>query len=196
MANQSDLSLYKPQVSIKEAFEVNEDLPDKELTFDLFKKLVAARKIQDVVFLAIGRMLKIVRDRQLYKILDYEHFEDFLASEELSFSREKAYMYIRIYEHYSEFLQLDEDTMRDFPIARLSLMLPKLKKIVSKEEQIEEMQRMKALRHSDFVVEVKKDAGNDKPTMYYSQEKGKWLIYYWEDKTELINKGLFVEDDQ
>lgn len=189
------LDSYKPQVSILKTFEVDEALPDNELTFDIFKKLVTARKLQDVVFLSIGKLLKIVRDRKLYKFLDFEHFEQFLASEELSFSREKAYMYIRIYEFYSEFLQIKEEAMRDFSIVRLSLMMPILKKLDSKEEQLDKIEEMKALRYNDFIVDVKKSADNDRPVIYYSNETSKWIVQYYNDRTSLIDKGVFKAEE-
>lgn len=188
-----DITAYKPNPSVIQAFEVDETQSDEDLTFDVFKKLVLARKTQDVVFLAIGKMLRIVKDRQLYKRLDFETFEQFLASEEISFSREKAYMMMRIYEHYSEFLQLSEDVIKDFPIVRLSLMLPVLKKMPNKEDQIKELERVKSLRHSDFVREVKETTNTEgKPSIYWSEEAGgRWVVNYYEGITVLNSLGKF-----
>lgn len=197
MDNQSDLSLYKPNPQITQPFELDETLSDRELCFDAFKKLVIARKTQDVVHLAIGKMLKIFRDRKLYKHLDFDTFEQFLASEELSFSREKAYMLIRIYAHYSEFLELSEDTMKDFPVVRLSMMLPILKKIEDKDEQIKEIERLKSLRHGDFVRDVRSTTNvNGKPTVYFSQEADKWIVQYHENITHLIALGDFEKKEE
>lgn len=194
--NQTDLSLYKPNPSILSSFDVNEQLPDNELCFDLFKKLIIARKTQDVVFLAIGKMLKVVRDKKLFKYLDFENFSQFLESEELSFSREKAYMYIRIYEFYSEHLELGEDVMKDFPVVRLSLMMPQLKKLETKEEQIQEIERVKSLRHNDFVREVKQANNIDgKPEVYFSKEANKWIVNYYPNITALVDLGEFVKKE-
>lgn len=191
-----DLDQYKPRPNITQIFQVDETLPDKELVFDLFKKLVTARRIQDVTFLSIGKMLKIFRDRKLYTLLDFTDFSQFLASEELSFSREKAYMLIRIYEHYSEFLELSEEVIKDFPIVRLSLMLPILKKIPDKEKQLKEIERMKSLRHTDFVREVKTAMNVEgKPNVFFSQETGKWIVQYHENITHLIPLGEFKKDE-
>lgn len=190
--NESDLSLYKPNPQIMSNFNVDESLEDRELSFEVFKKLILARKTQDVVFLAIGKMLKIARDRKLYKTLDYENFTQFLESEELSFSREKAYMYIRVYEFYSEHLGLGEDVMKDFPVVRLSLMLPQLKKMETKEEQIEEIERVKSLRHNDFVREQKsKNNVLGKPEVYWSVEADRWIVNYYDNITSLVSLGGF-----
>jgi hypothetical protein len=190
------LEPYKPQVSISQTFQVDETLPDNELVFTVLQKLILARKTQDLVYLSIGHMLQLVRDRKLYKHLDFETFEDFLGSEELSMSREKAYMTIRIYEHYVEYLKLSEETMKDFSIVRLSLMLPSLKKIESKEEQIKEIERMKSLRYNDFVREIKEKANKGgQPNVYWSEEASKWIVQYYENVTALIPLGEFIEGE-
>jgi hypothetical protein len=197
MDQPTDISAYKPNPSVIAAFEFDENLPDGELSFDVFKKLVLARKTQDVVFLAIGKMLKVFRDRQLYKSLDFETFEQFLASEEISFSREKAYMMMRIYEFYVEVLELSEDVIKDFPVVRLSMMLPILKKMPTKEEQIKELERVKSLRHSDFIRELKEAVNTEgKPSVYWSEEaNGRWVVNYYEKITVLKIEGEEVKTD-
>lgn len=193
MDNTRDITEYKPNPSVIQAFEVDESQDDENLAFDLLKKLVLARKTQDVVFLAIGKMLRIVKDRQLYKKYDFETFEQFLASEEISFSREKAYQMMRIQQHYAEFLEMSEDAIKDFPIVRLSLMLPVLKKMENKEDQIKELERVKTLRHADFVRDVKEKTNLDgKPSVYYSEEAGgRWVVNYYENVTVLNSLGQF-----
>ena len=191
----NSIDLYKPNPSILSVFDLDETLPDNELAFATLEKIVLARKTQDAVHLSLGKMLKLVRDRKLYKSLDFDNFTQFLHSEEVSFSREKAYMYIRVYEHYSEFLELDEGLLKNFPVAKLSQMLPVLRKIDDKEEQIKEIERMNALTYSDFVMTVKKTNNNDKPTIQFSNELDKWVIYFWGDRSELVNKGMFSEQE-
>lgn len=186
---------YKPNPSVIQSFQVDETLSDSDLTFDLLRKLVLARKTQDILYLAMGKILKVIRDRKLYKLLDFEDFTQFLASEEISFGREKAYMYIRIYEHYSEFLELGEDVMKDFPINRLSLMIPVLKKMPEKEDQIKELERIKSLRHNDFIREVKTNMNIDgKPDIYWSEETGKWIISYFPNMSTLVSIGDFINE--
>jgi hypothetical protein len=195
MDETKDITAYKPNPSVIQAFQFDEKLPDNDLSFDLLRKLTLARKTQDVLFLAIGKMLKTFKERKLYKQLDFETFEQFLASEEISFSREKAYMMIRIYEFYSEYLELSEDVIKDFPIVRLSLMLPILKKMPDKADQIKELERVKSLRHSDFVRDVKTQTNMDgKPQVYFSNEADKWIVNYYENVTALVPLGNFVKE--
>lgn len=187
---------YKPQVSIFKAFVIDEKLDDAALTFDVFRKLVTARKTQDLVFLSIGHMLKVFRDRKLYKQLDFDNFSQFLASEEVSFSREKAYLYIRTYELYVEKLMLDPDEIGKMGVVRLMMMAPVLKNM-SREDAVKEIESKKDMRYGDFVREVKQQTNKDgKPTVYFSEEHGKWNVNYFENTTILMSLGQFEKEGQ
>jgi hypothetical protein len=188
----SDINLYKPNPQITAIFDVDETMADNELSFDLFKKIVTARKTEEVLYLALGKMLKVFRDRKLYKQLDFENMSQFLSSEEISFSREKAYMLIRIYEYYTEYLQLGEDDMKDYPVARLSLIMPVLKQMDNKEDQIKELERVKQLRYGDFIRDVKSHLNKDgKPAVYWSNESNKWVVNYYDNTSVLMSLGEF-----
>ena len=191
MDNNTDLSVYKPNPSVTAAFDVDETMSDADLTFDAFKKLVLARKTQDLVFLSIGKMLKVFRDRKLYKQLDFDNFSQFLASEEISFSREKAYLYIRTYELYVEKLQLDPDEIGKMGVVRLMMMAPVIRDM-NREDAVKELEGKKEMRYGDFVREVKQQTNKDgKPTVYFSEESQKWVINYFENTTLLTSLGMF-----
>jgi hypothetical protein len=191
----NDLSVYKPNPSVAAAFDVDETMSDADLTFDAFKKLVLARKTQDFVFLSIGKMLKIFRDRKLYKHLDFDNFSQFLASEEISFSREKAYLYIRTYELYIEKLQLDPDEVGKMGVVRLMMMAPVIKDM-SREDAIQQLEDKKDMRYGDFVREVKQQTNKDgKPTVYFSEELQKWVVNYFENTTTLTSLGQFEKKE-
>lgn len=187
----NDVSVYKPNPSVAAAFDVDETMSDADLTFDAFKKLVLARKTQDFVFLSIGKMLKIFRDRKLYKNLDFDNFSQFLASEEISFSREKAYLYIRTYELYIEKLGMNPDEIGKMGVVRLMMMAPVIKDM-SREDAVKELEGKREMRYGDFVREVKQLSNRDgKPTVYFSEESGKWVINYFENTTSLVSLGQF-----
>ena len=84
------LEKYNPQTSIFAHFQVDETLPVEERAFQTWRALLSAKRSHDGLFLVIGKLLKDVRDERLYEKLDYENFSQFLSSEELGFSREKA----------------------------------------------------------------------------------------------------------
>lgn len=188
----SFLDKYNPQTSIFTHFQVDESLPEEERAFQTWKALLLAKRSHDGLFLVIGKLLKDVRDGRLYEKLDYESFSQFLASEELGFSREKAYMCIKTYEYYIEVLQLDPERIGQMNVSRLSMMVPMLKQIEDKGEVIKQIEEMNTLRHGDFVREVKnRTARGGKPNVYFSEELGKWYVGYHPNTTYLQNIGDF-----
>jgi len=187
------LEKYQPKTSIFEHFEVASDLAPTDKAFKTWEKLLAAKRGHDGLFLVIGKLLKDIRDQQLYKHLDYPDFKQFLASEELSFSREKAYMCIKVYEYYIDVLQLDPESVNKMNVSRLSMMVPILKKIEDPKEVMRQIEDMSSLRHGDFVRQVKEKSNRDgKPTIYYSEEYAKWVVSYYGSNTHLNDLGEFV----
>lgn len=193
MDNPTDLQKYKPTVDINALFNVNEALPDNELTFAIHQNIVRAKKTQDAVFLVIGKMLKIFKEKQLFKFLDFETFEQYLASEEVDFSREKAYLYIRIYEMFVLRFQLGDEEISKLGVARLQMLVPLLKEIVDRDEAIKKIEELGDLRYNDFVKKVKSETNTDgKPNVFWSKEAEKWIVQFFNDRTNLVDMGTFV----
>jgi hypothetical protein len=192
------LSKFKPDISVIDEFAlINPDYSESDLAFYAYNQVLLVKKTQEVLFLALGRLLKEIRDRKLYLHLDYDNFSQFCASEEISFSREKAYMYIRVYEFYIDWLRLKEDDMKNFDLARLAMMIPILKKIEGdsneeiKQSQVEKLEEMGALRYNDFVNEVNVLRNSDRPSVSFDSEMDKWIVRYYQDRTELIDRGEY-----
>lgn len=191
------LEKYKPNIDVSKTFVFDEELPDDELSFDLNKKIQTARKLQDFTFLALGKMLKTFRDRKLYFKLDFEDFGQYLASEELSFSREKAYAYIRIYELFVERLNFNETELSKLGVVRLMMLAPVIRATENNEEAIKLVEDSKDLRYGDFVRQVKQKANRDgKPSVYWSEELTKWVVSYFEDRTQLVTLGKWSDQQK
>jgi hypothetical protein len=141
----------------------------------------------------IGKLLKTIRDEKLYKTLDYTTFNEFLHSEEISFSRAKAYAYITIYEYFIQELQLDEEKVAEMNISRLTMMIPILKKIGNREKIVEKIEEFNALGHGDFVGIIKETRSKGKPSVYWSDEIEKFVVAYHPDITELITLRNYEE---
>jgi len=190
-----DLDKLKAQAAFDQRFNVDENLPDSELIFHAFKALVSARQLHDVSFLVIGKLLKLIRDRKLYTFQDFENFTQFLASEELSFSREKAYLYIRTYELFVEKLNYGINEIGKMGVVRLMLLTP-IVKGMDKEEAIAKIESLKDTRYGDFIRQIKEETNKDgKPTVYWSEQDAKWIINYFEDTTVLMPIGKFKQDE-
>lgn len=196
MENLNSISKYKPKVNVIEAFEIDSTLPEKELAFVALQKLVQAKRFQDLSFLAIGKILKMFRDQKLYKKLDFDNFSQFLASEELSFSREKAYVYIRVYEVFVERLKISEDDLLKIGVVRLMFLAPMVRGIEDDGDAVKAIDENKDLRYNDFVAKMKSVTNKDgKPTVFFSEEVNKWIVNFYEDKTHLVSLGQWKDRD-
>lgn len=191
------LEKYNPSVELFPQFQVDQNLSVVDKAFVTWQNLLKAKRNQDGLFLVIGKLLKDIRDEKMYTQLDYETFSQFLASEELSFSREKAYMCIKTYEYYIEYLELDPSRVGQMNISRLSSMVPILKRIEDKTEVVKQIDELNSLRHGDFVREVKQRANTGgKPTVYWSEELGKWYVGYYANVVQLHDLGDYIEPEE
>lgn len=184
---------YTPQLpSLLDQFETDSTLTKEEYGFAVYQKLLLAKRNHEALFLVIGKLLKEIRDHRLYEVLDYDNFSQFINSDEVSFSREKAYMCIKVYEYYIEYLDLDPDRIGSMNISRLSMLVPVLKKIEDRTEAVKQIEEMDKLSHGDFVREVKKKTNRTgKPQVFWSDELDKWIITYFENNSHLHNLGLY-----
>ena len=190
------LAKYKPETSVFKHFDVDQNLPEEEKAFATWKALLLAKRSYEGLFLVIGRLLKIIRDQKLYETLDYDNFKQFLESEELDFSREKAYMCIKTYEYYIEYLELDPERVGKMNISKLSMMVPVLKKIDDKTEAVKQIESLSGLRHGEFVRAIKEKTNLDgKPNVFFSQELDKWIIQYYDNTSVLQDLGDFHAQD-
>lgn len=189
----SYLQKYNPETSIFQNFQIPDGLSDADRAFKTWEALLVAKRSHDGLFLVIGKLLKDVRDQELWKFHDYDNFTQFLGSEELGFSREKAFMCIRTYEYYIEYLQLNPESVGKMNLSRLSMMMPVLKKIEDKTEAVKQIESFQSLRHGDFVREVKARTNRDgKPSVYFSEENDKWIVDYYNNTTLLNDRGEFT----
>jgi len=196
LSNMDYLTKFSPNTPLSISFQIDETLPEHERAFAYWTALLTAKRSSDGLFIVIGKLLKEIRENKYYKTLDYENFTQFLESEELGFSREKAYLCIKVYEYYIEFLQLDPDHIAKLNVSRLSMMVPILKKIEDKEEVVRQIEDYSGLRHGDFVREIKNKSNQDgKPSVYWSVETSKWIVNYYANTTLLQGLGDFVSPD-
>lgn len=196
------LDKYKPKLpSVFFSYIPNEeDFSNKEeYAFATYKSFLLARKHTEALFLVLGKLLKEIRDKRLYEALDYPSFHQFLVSDDVSFSRESAYLYIRAYEYFVEHLSLSEDAVKTIPISRIQTIIPVLKKIEEEEGKdavIEKIKDLSILRTPDFVKEVDKMKKNTKPSVSWSEEHQKWIVWYYENTTLVFSKGDYEEKEE
>jgi hypothetical protein len=194
------LEKYKPELpDILKDFDIDDEGTEEEHAFKVYKMLLVAKRNNEAMFLVIGKLLKEIRDKELYGKLDYESFSQFLASEEVGYSRESAYLFIRSYEYLIQHLQLNPQVVGKMNIGRINMMIPVIKKI-EEEQGIDEAIKMIGdldhLRHGDFVQKIQDSRKSEKPDVYYSEEQKKWVVNYFEDTTVLHSKGVFAQEGE
>ena len=194
------LSQYKPTLpSLLKDFTLDEELSEVDQAFKANEMLLIAKRNSECLFLVLGMILKTIRDKELYLKLDYESFSQYLASEEVSYSRESAYLFIRSYEYLIQHLKLNPDEVGKMNIGRINNMIPVLKKVEEEqgiEQAIEMIKDFQSLRHGDFVKKINESRKSSKPDIYWSEEQKKWICNYWEDTTVLHSKGLLNEESE
>jgi hypothetical protein len=178
-------------------FTLDEDIPEEEYAHKVYQLLLLAKRNSEAMFIILGKLLKEIRDKELFLKLDYESFSQFLSSEEIGYSRESAYLFIRSYEYLIQHLGLNPDAVGKLNIGRINMMIPIIKKIEEEEgieAAIEKIGDLDSLRHGDFVQAIQESRKTSKPDVYYSEEEKKWIVNYFEDTTILHSKGLLVKD--
>ena len=89
--------------------------------FENLKEIIAKRTLD--VF-ALGRILKEVRDGELYVALGYETFTAFLADPDLAFRRTSAYGFIQLHETFVLEYKLDVRDIGQIPYSKLLIIEP------------------------------------------------------------------------
>lgn len=154
--------------------------------YECYAGLKDALKQQGFLFLYIGKTLKDIRDKEMYKDLGYEDFKDFLQDPELKQKPSTCYAYIRIYEYYVEKLGLSDSEFVNIGMNRLQRYLPGLKKKDDNEAK-EEIIRIGSMTHQDYNIEARENGFDiERPSMYKDNETGKWIIEFYVGTVEKI----------
>jgi hypothetical protein len=97
----------------------------------------------------IGKILKEIRDQQLWAELEYSSFRAFYSDPELGYKKSSVYRAIRIVEVFPRF-----EEIKKVPISKLTIILPYLEE--KNEKQKKELVSLAAsLSTSDLLYEVK-----------------------------------------
>ena len=147
----------------------------------ILNQLKSLLRKQGLLFLDIGRLLKIIRDEKYYLHLGHEKWLDFINSGEVTIKQSTIYAYISIYEMYVMkygFLPLE---LAEIPWDKLHRVLPAVRKSKNKDEVEEWVEKAKVLSRSDLAIEV----GEAEPIkranirivkMFRCKKCGKWFL--------------------
>ena len=95
----------------------NRDKADRAHGIVLEIKSVILNRTKDVF--SLGKFLKEIRDEELYLVLGYDSFLEFIADPEISFQKTTAYAYIQLYECFVEKYNVDFRKIGKIPYSKL-----------------------------------------------------------------------------
>lgn len=95
---------------------------DKAFTIDLHLRQLKVETNKN--FLLMAKLLKQVRDERLWKDLDYESFESYIAQPELGFDRTSVYRFIGIHEKFVDELKVPPVELQRYDYSKLDVIKP------------------------------------------------------------------------
>lgn len=124
--------------------------------FDLNQKIIELKKEIEGNFIKLGAYLKEIRDKNLYKILSYETFEEYLGQPELSMNRSTVYSIIGVYEDFmcnQSDIKIEE--IKEIGYSKLS----RIRQFKSDPNFEEWIAKAKTLSLSDLGAEIRETKG-------------------------------------
>ena len=130
------------------------DLKKQAVAVNILTQLEEFIKQQGILFLEIGKRLKILRDEKMFRLLgDYQTWSDFLADGRISLSHTTIYTYIGIYEIFVMKYGFSFDLLSPIPYDKLSKVLRSARKAENVEEAREIVEKARTLSRSDLALE-------------------------------------------
>ena len=160
-----------------------------KVAFDLHQTILVLKRKMGMAFVAMGKLLKEIRDNEYFRVLDFDTFRSYVSNSELGFEYRTAYYYIEIYEWFVERFKYNPEELADIGYKKLCRLLP----VVKRTESLPETKAInrvgllvadiKELRAVDFNKKYK-DGGKQKefedylsPPEYFRCDcHKKWII--------------------
>lgn len=124
---------------------------EAEVAFKLHESIVGLKRSVQQNTLQMGATLKELRDRKLYRLLDYPSFQAYCASPEVSVKRSTAYAFIRVYEVFIERFKYPVKQLETVDSKKLERILP----VVDEENHQEWLEKARELSYTDLVTEIR-----------------------------------------
>ena len=112
-------------------------------------------------FYRLGEIMREVRDKKLWQVMDYESFEAYFSDPELDFERASVYRAIQTVEKF----KLEE--VAHVPVGKIFVILP----YVTDENKPKLLQAAAGLSRGDLIHEVREGGGDEKVSSPYALPK-------------------------
>jgi hypothetical protein len=161
-----------------------------EYAHGLYCQILEAKNAETTRAIFLGAIFKKIRDEELFKCLDSENFNQFLADPELGFQRSTVYSYIRLWEKYVGELNLDPEYLGEIGVKRLQLILPFVDK-----DPLEWLSRAQTWSYKDLLNSIRKEKGRQpmKETKEVPPTIGKKYTDFLEDHGCIFHKNRKAE---
>jgi len=116
--------------------------------FEIHQRVINLKTQMGLSFVAMGGLLKQIRDGELFKVLDYPTFTAYVVNSELGFMRRTAYYYIEIFEWFVDRLNYKPEKLAELGYDKLLKLLPLIKSDPENAHQL--MIEAESLKTSDF----------------------------------------------
>ena len=152
-----------------------------EVAHNYYQQLQDLIRQQGMLFLDIGRLLKILRDERLYGDLGYDTWSSFIASGEIGVKHSTVYAYIGIYEMFVLRYKFKYDDLAGIPWDKLWLALPAVRKLDTREDVVEVVEQARSLPRTDLIValggeKVENNVRSKVVKVFKHDDCGKWAI--------------------
>lgn len=143
-----------------------------EQAFNLDTEIKQLKNNLNGGFLLLAEKLKTVRDMQLYKTLNYDTFEEYIAQPELSFNRSSVFEFISIYEKFVLELKVQPAGLILTDWSKLQVIKP----FVNEENVNELLTKAKELSRSDLRKEIQEEKFKSLPKPEVPQDKYEVIV--------------------
>ena len=116
----------------------------------IYEEIKHRKKIVVYNFLELGKLLKILRDKKLYRLLDHQTFSSFLGDPEISFSRSTAYGLIGIFECFILKHKHDPELLANISWSKLHM----IKGVYEETEDPDWIYKADTLSQKDLIDEI------------------------------------------
>lgn len=146
-----------------------------------YQQLLGLLRKQGIIFLDVGRLLKILRDESYYEVLGHSSFSEFIASGEIGVKHSTVYAYIAIYEIFVMRYGFKYEELAGIPWDKLWLSIPAVRKMSDRQSVEEVVEQARVLPRTDLIIALggeKKEGDIQSKTVKLFKHKkcGKWIV--------------------
>lgn len=151
---------------------------EKNEPFTIHQRIVNSKNIIEKEFYKVGAYLKLVRDRELYKQLGYETFNEYIAQPELQFQRSMVYSLIGVFTDFIEGGKFRSSDIESIPYYSLD----RIRQFKDNENIKEWIAKARELSLSDLGKEIRIERG-EKEEVYIPEKKVENIVCPYCGKT-------------